>query len=385
MPKFKSVQALSYVYKPLKNKYNHYMQKKEHSIYSWIVLSLCFLVLLSSIIYFTQNRTPKTEQKSIVFTDVGFDTPVQFSATCTQSEFEQYSKIVKQTFKQNNKRFDQYHEYKNINNIYTLNHKAYDEAIQVDDILLDCLQLALQMQTQNSKFDITQGNVLNLWHDARENEGPPPSDEQIQEAMKHIDKNNIQIEGNNIRFLDPDLSIDLGGIAKGYTAKLAKEKLNEAGLTNGYINAGGNVVLLGKKTDNSDWIIGIQNPDTSESIVQYTTKEPTCMVTSGDYQRYFTYDGKTYGHIIDPDTGYPAQYVRSVTVITKDSGKADALSTTLFCMSIEDGKKYIESLDYDVQAIWIIDQNADIDADLETNDFKIIVSDAIKDKVQLSK
>ena len=120
----------------------------------------------------------------------------------------------------------------------------------------------------------------------------------------------------------------------------AKEALNKAGLTNGYINAGGNVVLLGEKEDGTNWKIGIQSPDASDALVQYSTKKATCLVTSGDYQRYFTYKNKKYSHIIDPKTGYPANYVRSVTVITKDSGKADALSTTLFCMSVEDGKKY---------------------------------------------
>ena len=92
---------------------------------------------------------------------------------------------------------------------------------------------------------------------------------------------------------------------------------------------------------------------------------------------------KKYSHIIDPQTGYPANYVRSVTVITNDSGKADALSTTLFCMSVEDGKKYLSTLDYDVQAIWIVDKDTDIKADLETKDYKIITTDKIKNRVTL--
>jgi valyl-tRNA synthetase len=104
----------------------------------------------------------------------------------------------------------------------------------------------------------------------------------------------------------------------------------------------------------------------------------------GDYQRYFTYKHKKYSHIIDPQTGYPANYVRSVTVITNDSGKADALSTTLFCMSVEDGKKYLSTLDYDVQAIWIVDKDSDVSSDLETKDYKIITTDKIKNRVTLA-
>ena len=100
--------------------------------------------------------------------------------------------------------------------------------------------------------------------------------------------------------MDPELSIDLGAIAKGYTAQLAKEALNKVGLKNGYINAGGNVVLLGEKEDGSNWKIGIQSPDSNDALVQYATKKATCLVTSGDYQRYFTYKNKKYSHIIDP-------------------------------------------------------------------------------------
>ncbi len=358
--------------------------QKNKSITSWLVLSICFLIFICSVIFYTQNKAnPKSEDLNITLTDVGFDTPITLNCTCSQADFAKYTKILRKTFKDNNKRFDQYHAYKNMNNLYTLNHEAYDHPIEMDTTFIECLQLALKMQAENSQFDITQGALLNLWHDARENTQIPPSDEQIQEALKHIDINSIQIDGNTVRYLDSELSLDLGAIAKGYTAQLAKEALNKAGLTNGYINAGGNVVLLGEKEDGSNWKIGIQSPDSNDALVQYETKKATCLVTSGDYQRYFTYKKKKYSHIIDPQTGYPANYVRSVTVITKDSGKADALSTTLFCMSVEDGKKYLSTLDYDVQAIWIVDKDSDVSSDLETKDYKIITTDKIKKRVTL--
>ena len=340
--------------------------QKNKSITSWLVLSICFLIFICSVIFYTQNKAnPKSEDLNITLTDVGFDTPITLNCTCSQADFAKYTKILRKTFKDNNKRFDQYHAYKNMNNLYTLNHEAYDHPIEMDTTFIDCLQLALKMQAENTQT--------------------PPSDEQIQEALKHIDINSIQIDGNTVRYLDSELSLDLGAIAKGYTAQLAKEALNKAGLTNGYINAGGNVVLLGEKEDGSNWKIGIQSPDSSDALVQYETKKATCLVTSGDYQRYFTYKKKKYSHIIDPQTGYPANYVRSVTVITKDSDKADALSTTLFCMSVEDGKKYLSTLDYDVQAIWIVDKDSDVSSDLETKNYKIITTDKIKKRVTLVK
>ena len=340
--------------------------QKNKSILSWLVLSICFLIFISSVIFFVQNKDNETtENLNVTLTDVGFDTPITLNCSCSQADFAKYTKILRKTFKENNKRFDQYHAYKNMNNLYTL-------------------KLAMKMQSKNSQFDISQGALLNLWHDARENTQVPPSDDKIQEALNHIDLDNIQINKNEVSYLDSQLSIDLGAIAKGYTTQLAKEALNKAGLKNGYINAGGNVVLLGEKEDGSNWKIGIQSPDSSDALVQYETKKATCLVTSGDYQRYFTYKNKKYSHIIDPQTGYPANYVRSVTVITNDSGKADALSTTLFCMSVEDGKKYLSTLDYDVQAIWIVDKDRDVSSDLKTKDYKIITTDKIKNRVTLA-
>ena len=112
-----------------------------------------------------------------------------------------------------------------MNNLYTLNHEAYDHPIQMDETFIDCLKLAMKMQSENSQFDISQGALLNLWHDARENTQVPPSDDKIQEALKHIDLKNIQINKNEVSYLDSELSIDLGAIAKGYTAQLAKEAI----------------------------------------------------------------------------------------------------------------------------------------------------------------
>ncbi len=361
------------------------MRKSKENTKIWLIISICFLLLLSSIYSYTQsNKQQKSDELSVTLTNVGFDTPITLSATCSQKEFSTYTKIVKKMFKENNKRFDQYHEYEGVNNVYTLNHEAYIHPVEVDDTLLDCLKLAMQMQNQNSQFNISQGKLLSLWHDAREETQIPPTDDEIHEAMQHSDINNIIINGNFISFTDSELSIDLGGIAKGYTAQLVKEKLNKAGLTNGYINAGGNVVLLGQKEDKTSWKIGIQSPNSSQALIQYETNKATCLVTSGDYQRYFTYKKKRYSHIIDPVTGYPAQYMHSVTVITKDSGIADALSTTLFCMSIEDGMAYIESLDFKVDAIWIVDKDTDYQASLETDTYKIITTDHIKNKVTLA-
>ena len=163
--------------------------------------------------------------------------------------------------------------------------------------------------------------------------------------------------------------------------------MNEAGLNNGYINAGGNVVLLGEKLNGKDWVIGIQSPDESDSVVQFVTKGPVVMVTSGDYQRYMEVDGKKYSHIIDPTTGYPSEYMRSVTVIdTHDkSAWADAMSTTLFCMPVKEGMDFCKA--NHLQAVWIVNLDQKIDGlvpQFTTDRYAIYCTDGLKDSLRLS-
>lgn len=363
------------------------------NIKSWLILSSCFLLLIISIIFFIQSRqSTNQDQQSITLTDVGFDTPVTFQAQCSQEDFEKYTKILKQVFKENNKRFDQYNAYSGINNVYTINHQAGSQPVTVDDTTLDCIKLALQIHEICPKFDISYGNVMDVWHTYREEgmklnekgkDGKLPTDEEIQTALSHGGTDKIQINGNQISFTDPDTMIDLGGIAKGYTTQLAKKALNKAGLHNGFINAGGNVVLLGPKPDGSAWTIGIQDPDSQNSVVSFETDEDKTIVTSGDYQRYYTVDGKRYAHIIDPDTGYPANNCRSVTVITSDSGKADGLSTSLFCLDYEQGKALAKK--EGVQAIWIFDKDHSPNEtpNLKTKKYNIYMTKKIKKKVKL--
>ena len=138
--------------------------QKNKSILSWLVISLCFLIFITSVIFFVQNKgNDTTENLNVTLTDVGFDTPITLNCSCSQADFAKYTKIVRKTFKENNKRFDQYHAYKNMNNLYTLNHEAYNHPIQMDEIFIDCLKLAMQMQSENSQFDISQGALLNLY------------------------------------------------------------------------------------------------------------------------------------------------------------------------------------------------------------------------------
>ncbi len=285
-----------------------------------------------------------------------------------------------------------YNEYANINNIYTLNHEAYQNPIEVDDTTLDCIQLAKEMNEQCVYFDASAGSLTNLWHTYREEsltlnadgkDGILPSQDEIDEALEHIGWDKIIIEDHSISYTDASIMLDLGGIAKGYTTQLCKEELNKAGLTNGFINAGGNVVLLGEKEDGSDWNIGIQSPDDSSSLLSIALKKEQAIVTSGDYQRYFTIGDKSYNHIVNIKTGWPSTLYRSVTVITDNSAQADAYSTALFCLDFEQGQAFAKA--HNLEVIWVFDKDKSPDdaPAFSTDSYTIYTTEDIQSKISI--
>ena len=360
-----------------KKEYNRLMKNKKNKvIQSWIFVSVCFLVLIVGVT--TYLSKDDVQKRSITYTDIGFDTPIQFQATCSKKEFEEYSNIVKTVFQNENDIFDVFDP---DSVLYQVNEQAYQHPVTIPSSLKDCIEVSQKAYALSSQFDISQGALLKDWHTIRDQQHPDLSiidNTTYPSGMEHIVLNDDQIS-----FTD-SISLDLGGIAKGYTAQICKEKLNEAGLDNGFINAGGNVVLLGKKQDGSEWTIGIQSPDSQDSLVQFSTLQPLAMVTSGDYQRYVEINGQHYGHIIDPQTKYPPNYMRSVTIIHEDSTWADAMSTTLFCMPVEEGMQFCK--DNHLQAVWVCDkdQKLNIKPLFTTDSYQIYATEEIKENLELS-
>ena len=155
------------------------------------------------------------------------------------------------------------------------------------------------------------------------------------------------------------MSIDVGAIAKGYATQQICNYIQAQGLTNGLISVGGNVCAIGGKgNDNSSWNVGIKNPDSegNEPYISVVKLKDLSLVTSGDYQRFYTVDGIKYHHIINGQTLMPSHYFTSVSIISKNSADADALSTAVFNMSLDDGLALINSLP-DTEAIWVLKNN----------------------------
>lgn len=283
----------------------------------------------------------------------------------SKEEFTKHSQQIHDTLQEYNNLYDIYNDYPGINNIKTINDNAGIKPVKVDKKIIDLLLLSKEeYKNTNGKLNVAMGAVLSIWHKYRdeglkdeENAALPPMD-QLKEAAKHIDINKMIIdEENSTVYLDDKLmSLDVGGIGKGYaTEQVAQTAINN-GFTSGVISVGGNIRAIGKKYGKEEnWSLGVQNPDEESEQTILCTLEFTdaSLVTSGDYERYYTVDGKDYNHIIDPDTLFPAEYYRSVTILTKDSGLADARTKPLFIMPIEEGQKYIESLP-DTEAMWVM-------------------------------
>lgn len=257
--------------------------------------------------------------------------------------------------------FDIYNHYDGMVNLYDVNARAATAPVAVDEDLytfLDWCANTVYHQTDGAT-NIAAGAVLALWHDARESDTPaPPEDTQIQQALAHIDIGHLQLDaGARTVFLaDEAMTLDVGAVGKGYAVELAAEAAEARGLDSALLNIGGNLRAIGEKANGEGvWTVGVENPWGSEPAYIQTLALPAgySLVVSGDYQRYFEYEGVRYAHLIDLTTGYPARYYSSVAILAPrgEGGMADAWSTALFCLPENTGRALLPA--GDVAALWM--------------------------------
>ncbi len=181
-------------------------------------------------------------------------------------------------------------------------------------------------------FNPTIGKLVKLWgfHQDEIPEGPPPSDEAIQEILSDkLTLDSLRVDGLTMESESTDIVLDFGGFAKGYAVDKAIELLKSQGINNAIVNAGGDLRAIGSK-GGVPWVIGIRNPRAEGVIASLNINGDESVFTSGDYERFYDYKGKRYHHILDPRTGYPADQTSSVTVVYSDAATADAAATALF-------------------------------------------------------
>ncbi len=274
----------------------------------------------------------------------------------SKEEFDTVCGEIKALLMKYHRLYDIYNEYENMNNLCSLN-KAGKE-LKVDSEIIDLLKLSKEMYTlSNGKVNVAMGSVLSLWHEYREEGLSVPPENLLKEASKHTDINNVVIDEvvGTVFLKDQDMTLDVGAVAKGYALEKVARYLEEKGVSGYLINVGGNVRAIGNKGDAKPWTAGIENPDTksSKQYIAQVDLSNQAVATSGNYQRYYTVDGKNYHHIIDASTLMPGENFTSVSVVCDDAGVSDALSTALFLMTHEEGMELSKKLALD-EVIWLM-------------------------------
>lgn len=208
-------------------------------------------------------------------------------------------------------------------------------------------------------FDPTVGPLVKLWNIGTDYARVPQKSE-IAAALKLIDYQKLELNPKNLTVKLPiqGMKLDLGAIAKGYSADEVAKILEKHKVKAAVVDLGGNVLVYGKKKDGSQWRVGVQDPKSERGeYIGLVTGGAMTVVTSGVYERFFIQDGKRYHHILDTKTGYPVDNgLISVSIITESSIDADGLSTSVFALGLEKGMALVKSLPK-VHAIFIDDKN----------------------------
>ena len=289
-----------------------------------------------------------------------FDTvTVVKGAADSKEAFSEIAYAIRDGLQEYHQLFDIYNDYEGITNLKTVNDMAGQAPVKVDrriiELLLDCREY---YELTGGLVNVAMGSVLKLWHNARNNgindpaNASLPNTQELTEAAQHADMTAVIIdeEASTVYISDPKVQLDVGAVAKGWAAQRVAESAPEGLL----ISVGGNVCATGPKDEKgTPWVVGVQNP-AGDNYLHTIYVSEVSVVTSGDYQRCYAVDGVLYHHIIDPETLFPGTYWRSVTIVCADSGLADALSTALFLLPLEEGKQLAETCG--AEAMWV---NAD--------------------------
>ncbi|MCI6664700.1 MAG: FAD:protein FMN transferase [Lachnospiraceae bacterium] len=340
------------------------MRKKHYTKLNSIIKITLFVLCLLLVTGCAKYKSPVS--KSGVY----FDTLISVTLYEKNS-----SKLIDECFLLAEKYENLFSKTKEGSDVYKVNH-SNSKWVKLDSETYSLIKRSLYYEDlSGGRFSVMCGALTELWDiNAKSdaiNNGKSislPTSAKISSARSLCGKDTIELDDSteSIRITVNGAKLDLGAVAKGYIADKIKEFLISNGVTSGIIELGGNVLLIGENPLKEDrfYNIGISAPFSDDKeptdIITSVKEKDTSIVTSGNYQRYFEYDGKIYHHIIDITTGYPVDNaLNSVSVITKSSLDADALSTVLFLLGKEKGVKLLDSLssNNDYSAIFIDNEN----------------------------
>ena len=338
----------------------------KRSFISFLSFVLAFILILAAAVpaCLSENAYTKFNRRAL---DI-FDTEITLIGyTRTQEEFDQVYKDTMALLRGYDQVFDAYHGYDGLNNLYYVNRHAAEAPVEIPQQLFDLISWCKDQWGKNLRStNIAMGAVLSIWHEYREaglddpEHAQLPPVEALQNASAHTDFDQVILddEKQTVFFADPEITLDIGAVAKGWAADAVVPFLRER-MPSFLLSLGGNVYAGDAPLDGrANWAIGVQDPRPDESgaggtILDIVDVNNLTVVTSGDYWRYYIVDGERYHHIIDPETLFPSRKMLSVTIICESSVLADFLSTTLFVLSYEDGLALIESME-GVEALWVL-------------------------------
>lgn len=225
--------------------------------------------------------------------------------------------------------------------LYKLQFAAVGKSIKVSPILMELFCTAHKSyKDADGSFDITVGPLSRLWRSARKSQ-QFPTNAAINEARNRVGFNKLQIDSNaqTITFLQSKMQLDMGAIAKGYAADKVLALLQSHGITTALVDAGGDMVAFGIPPQKKGWTIGINVPGQQEKLLERKlVLSNKAVATSGDAFQFMVHEGKRYGHIIDPRTGYGVTFQRNVTVVAPTATTADWLATACSILTLEQVK-----------------------------------------------
>ena len=245
--------------------------------------------------------------------------------------------------------------YNSESDIDKINSQAGHEKFNTDSKVIEVIKDSLRVhEISEGVFNPLIGSITRLWK-INQADNKIPSREELDTAIKLSDISNLQLDNNSVYLKHEGCVLDLGGIAKGYASTKISDMLKSEGVESGLIDLGGNVQVIGKKPDGSNWVIGVRDPlSTRGAPALVLSVNDTAIITSGNYERYKIVDGKKYSHFFDYKTGESIlNDLLSVTVIAPDGSLADGLATAFMASGYEKSLGLLKNVPESVGVIFI--------------------------------
>lgn len=309
------------------------------------IISLLILPLLVSAQDFLKKRTVKLMGS-------------RFDISVVSSSEEQANTFIEEAITEINRIEKMISSWDSSSQTSLINKNAGIKPTRVDGELYQLIERCLQLsKITDGAFDISYASIDKVWYFDKPMT-KLPSQESIENSVRKVGYQNILLdpEGQTVFLKLKGMKIGFGGIGKGYAADKARTLLKKKGATGGIINASGDLTTWGTQPDEKDWTVGITNPLNKNKVFSWFPVKNAAVATSGNYEKFVTFDKKRYSHIIDPRSGYPASGLVSVTVFAESAELCDALATAVFIMGKDSGLYLINQLK-GIECVLVDDQN----------------------------